>query len=488
MPHGEPLSDTTLPALLKILAGEHGATGIALLAAEPSEGQLVATESAPAGLAGKGFPTTERIASLAGSGVVDTGGLLLPTILTRWLGARPAFLCLHPLRLPGFEGCLLLCWPDRQPDRESLRQSLQSIAGILAGHIERHRLENENRRLARRLDSILNHVGLGIAIAEEQGRALVNPVAARLLGLPPGPVAPAALASALRDLRGSCDIRSSIESGDTAASESAEYWMVPATATDKFRVIRSEGHAIGDNGGGRIWLFTDVTALWESGERLKRLNAELLASRASIEEQAQQAIELAEELHQQKQELEESKRESDYLANHDPLTGLNNRRAFRHALQQMMDIARGTRGQVAILFVDLDRFKAVNDTLGHDAGDQLLKQVAQVLTEALRDTDLLARFGGDEFAIATRVPAQGDFAKVAALGERIRQKLQIAVPAPTADNPGAAIDVCGTIGIALYPDDADTIDELFICADQAMYAGKKSGRNRVVLFRALLPG
>jgi diguanylate cyclase (GGDEF)-like protein len=101
-----------------------------------------------------------------------------------------------------------------------------------------------------------------------------------------------------------------------------------------------------------------------------------------------------------------------------------------------------------------------------------------VLSEALRDTDLLARFGGDEFAIATRILATGDLAKITGLAERIRQKLQIPMPAPT-----GTIEVCGTIGIGLYPADADDMDRLFICADQAMYAGKKAGRNRVVLFK-----
>ncbi|TDQ82542.1 diguanylate cyclase (GGDEF)-like protein [Dongia mobilis] len=502
--HDKAVAQAQLGALLRQMRATCRASGMAVLAR--ANDRLAVAAADPAGLAGQSLPPWPGEAPVADGTIRGTADLPWPAAFDAWPGETPAYIVV--LALPPGAGAdlLLTCWAraDR-PDPNTLQSLRQDAAILLSCPLELRRLAAEKCRLADRLDAILSNVSLGIAIADATGEAHVNAIAAGLLGLDPGPADPGRLTAALRDLRTRCEVRSALDIDRPGRSDNAEYWMLPAAADHPGatagvtsgpanaggprRVIRSEGHAIGSVGhGGRIWLFTDVTALWESGERFKRLSAELLASRASIEEQAQQALELAEELHQQKQELEVSKRESDYLANHDPLTGLNNRRAFRHALQQMMDVARGTRGQVAILFIDLDRFKAVNDTLGHDTGDQLLKQVAQILTEALRDTDLLARFGGDEFAIATRVPAQGDLAKVSALGERIRQKLQIAVPAPAAENPGAAIDICGTIGIALYPDDADNIDELFICADQAMYAGKKSGRNRVVLFRALLPG
>jgi diguanylate cyclase (GGDEF)-like protein len=492
----------SLQPFLQLLGDESGASGIALLRLDGGEAMLEATESHPSGLGGRRFPMQDRFPQMADRGIIASTDLMLPTHVTRWLGGRPQHLVLHTLHFPDFDGYLLFCWLQERPADAMVARVIKGAVAILPALIDRHALITENQRLGNRLNAILNNVTLGIAISDASGRSQINPIAATLLGLKQGMGDAADLAAAMRHLRNICEIKTAIDLDVTGAADDAEYWMLPAGTTGGRRVIRSESHAIGDTlNPGRIWLFTDVTLLWESGQRLKQLNAalqereaelrryaeDLEISRASIEEQAQQAVELAEELHLQKQELENSKRESDYLANHDPLTGLNNRRAFRHALQQMIDVARGTKGQVAILFIDLDKFKAVNDTLGHDAGDQLLKRVAQVLNEALRDTDLLARFGGDEFAIATRIPGSADLAKITGLAERIRQKLEIPVPAPVADNPAATIDVCGTIGISIYPSDAADIDALFICADQAMYAGKKAGRNRVVMFSALMP-
>jgi diguanylate cyclase (GGDEF)-like protein len=492
-----------LAPLLQSLAEDCAADGAALLNLEADIATLVVTESFPAGIAEKRLPLSPRIQAAADQGAIVTGDLL-PALLTRWLGQRPAFLCLHTLHFADYDGYLLLAWRGSAPKAAIVERAIRNATIALPNLIDRHRIVAENRRLRDRLDAIMLNVSLGIAISGGIGRAHVNPIAAELLGLQTGAVGESELAEAVQRLRASSEVKSTVDVEGVAETSRTEYWMLPTRSVrgGAKRIIRSEAHAIGGSTNpGRIWLFTDVTALWESSELLKRANAalkvreaelkhyaqDLELSRASIEEQAQQAIELAEELSQQKQELEESKRESDYLANHDPLTGLNNRRAFRHALQQMIDVARGTHGQVAILFIDLDRFKAVNDTLGHDAGDQLLKQVGRLLNEALRDTDLLARFGGDEFAVATRVPAGSDFAKILGLAERIRQKLQIAVPAPAVDAPQAVIEVSATIGISLYPDDADNLDDLFICADQAMYAGKKVGRNRVVSFRELMP-
>jgi diguanylate cyclase (GGDEF)-like protein len=133
------------------------------------------------------------------------------------------------------------------------------------------------------------------------------------------------------------------------------------------------------------------------------------------------------------------------------------------------------------MFIDLDNFKTVNDTLGHDAGDSLLKDVASRLTGMLRDTDLVARLGGDEFVIATSHAEEPGPAGLRLLAERVRDTLQIEVP--TQDK---AIQVAATIGVAAAPEDGSTIEALLENADQAMYVGKRHGRNAVV-FHAELP-
>lgn len=516
-----------IPTLLAVLAQETNAKGVALLGFETSEDSLLILECMPAGLTGRRIPMIGRFSELADTGIRSSQDIILPTTLTRWLGGRPQQVCLQALHLGSFSGYLLFCWREDAPVDMPLARILAGAAGLLSTLIERHLGELEQRRLADQFGAIMNNASLGIAFTDATGRSTVNPIAAELLGLPTGEGDAGTLANAMRDRRDHCVVRSGhdVDAAGTTVpgagklSAADEYWTYPAESGRPPKVVKIESYAIGDTQNpGRVWLFSDVTQLWDAAARMQSINAELKSnnaqladeidkraaveatlrereaelrrytedleiSRSSIERRAHEAVELAEELAQQKEELENSKKQSDYLANHDPLTGLANRRAFRDRLSQMMEAALGAKGQVALLFIDLDKFKAVNDTLGHDAGDQLLKQVAAILTEALRDTDLLARFGGDEFAIATRVPANTDIGKIVGLADRIRQKLQIPMPAPS-----GTIDVCGTIGIGLFPTDAADMDNLFIAADQAMYAGKKRGRNCVVLFKELGEG
>jgi diguanylate cyclase (GGDEF)-like protein/PAS domain S-box-containing protein len=159
-----------------------------------------------------------------------------------------------------------------------------------------------------------------------------------------------------------------------------------------------------------------------------------------------------------------------YMATRDALTGLPNRLLLHERLTQAIAQARRGGRRVGVLFIDLDRFKNVNDTLGHRIGDELLKHVTQALSAALRETDLLARLGGDEFMVIVE-----DFDDPQVLG-RIAQKLldAIAQPFQIEDHD---IYVTSSIGIAVYPDDSDDPEELLKHADVAMYRSKDLGRN-----------
>ena len=164
-----------------------------------------------------------------------------------------------------------------------------------------------------------------------------------------------------------------------------------------------------------------------------------------------------------------------YLATRDALTGLPNRLLLQERLAQA--IAQGKRNarHVGVLFIDLDRFKNVNDTLGHRIGDELLKRVTEALSAALRETDLLARLGGDEFMVVV-----DDFDDPAVLG-RVAQKLQDAVAQPFVIEEHE-IFVTSSIGISVYPDDSDDPEELLKHADVAMYRAKELGRNTYQFF------
>jgi diguanylate cyclase (GGDEF)-like protein/PAS domain S-box-containing protein len=182
----------------------------------------------------------------------------------------------------------------------------------------------------------------------------------------------------------------------------------------------------------------------------------------------------------QKRELQLAKQKSDHSANHDALTGLPNRRAFHNQLKLAMDESRSTNIPVGLLFIDLDRFKEVNDTLGHDSGDSLLQHVSSQLQTLLRNTDYVARLGGDEFAFLLFGDPELTRETAGMVAQRIVEKLRIDVPAPT-----GVIRVGCTVGVALYPADADDPKGLLALADRLMYVGKKGGRNRLVTVNEL---
>ncbi|MDD4880085.1 MAG: EAL domain-containing protein [Gallionellaceae bacterium] len=162
-------------------------------------------------------------------------------------------------------------------------------------------------------------------------------------------------------------------------------------------------------------------------------------------------------------------------ANFDALTGLPNRRMFHDRLDQ--EVKKALRGErrLALLFIDLDRFKEVNDTLGHDKGDLLLAEVAQRLKACVRDSDTVARLGGDEFTVI--LGALDDSRGI----DRIAQAILKDMTAPFSLD-GEMAYVSASMGITLYPDDATVIETLIKNADQAMYEAKSQGRNRFSYF------
>jgi diguanylate cyclase (GGDEF)-like protein/PAS domain S-box-containing protein len=168
-----------------------------------------------------------------------------------------------------------------------------------------------------------------------------------------------------------------------------------------------------------------------------------------------------------------------HQANFDALTGLPNRRMLRDRLGQHMLRCDRERLQLALLFIDLDHFKAVNDTLGHEGGDRLLVEAAQRLGRCVRASDTVARMGGDEFTVV--LPELREVREV----ERIVQAIlrEMARAFHLGDEPAF---VSASIGITFYPGDGQTVDDLLRQADQALYAAKDGGRNRFGYFTPAL--
>ena len=173
--------------------------------------------------------------------------------------------------------------------------------------------------------------------------------------------------------------------------------------------------------------------------------------------------------------VRQSARHYHALANFDPLTALSNRTMFQDSLEESVREAGRTGERFALLFIDLDHFKDINDTLGHQWGDKLLQQVAQRLKDGTRSADTVSRLGGDEFTVILRDMKDSESAT------RVAQTLLEALAKPY-ELEGESYFVSASMGITLFPHDAQTSADLLKTADQAMYTAKRLGRNRHQLF------
>ena len=170
-----------------------------------------------------------------------------------------------------------------------------------------------------------------------------------------------------------------------------------------------------------------------------------------------------------------SERELEHLANHDGLTGLLNRRCFEHELADTIAQVRRYGGAAAALILDVDNFKYVNDTLGHGAGDELIKSVARLLSRRLRGTDVIARLGGDEFAVLLR-------ATDAETAQRVATDLLTEIRHHTVAVGGQRVSMTASIGVALLEDGGTDASQLLADADLAMYEAKRGGRDGVSVY------
>ncbi|HVC63526.1 MAG TPA: EAL domain-containing protein [Acetobacteraceae bacterium] len=293
-------------------------------------------------------------------------------------------------------------------------------------------LQQKRRSVASRraLTITLDTISQGILMVDARGNVPVaNPRALDLLGVADGRSDGALRCAASRAAelaRGDAAIgtRMVAFAGDRCAAQPGQDTRFE-TARDDGTVIEVRSHRLAD--GGFVHTYTDITEQRLADARVR------------------------------------------YLAHHDTLTGLANRVQLRQRIPEFLDSNAGPQLLTAFMMIDLDGFKGVNDTLGHDVGDELLVEVARRLQGLVRDVDFVARLGGDEFVIL--VPGLLQPEAVAPLAQRVLQRL--ADPARVGDH---RLQIGASIGIAFHPKDAQDGDALYKYADIALYAAKSAGR------------
>ena len=313
------------------------------------------------------------------------------------------------------------------------------VLGIVANLHDisaRKQAEEALRQAHERFLSAFENAPIGMAMTDLEGRIVsANPAMARIVG------------RSADDLSG-MSVHSLTHPDDREASE-AEMRRLVADAVDGYRIEKRYCHADGHD----IWVSVSVSCVHDEDGKPSYLigQVEDVTERRALRER------LA------------------YAAIHDPLTSLPNRVLFMDRLETSLSRANRHGRQVAVLFLDLDRFKLVNDGMGHAAGDRLLEIVAERLEQVMRPSDTVARFGGDEFVVLCDEIA--DEAVAVQMAERLTDTLRL----PFALAEGEVF-VSASLGVALSGGDRDSAASLLRDADTAMYMAKERGRARIEVF------
>ncbi len=325
---------------------------------------------------------------------------------------------------------------------------LERLASMYALAIRTLRTNQAMRESETRFRTIFEHAGVGMATFTPEGHFLqVNPAYCRFLGYTPEEI----LKMTVEDVTHPLDLDKTRSLYDEVRQRGRLYFSY-----DK-RFVRKDG--------GTAWGSVTVAWLMDGEGR------------------PDYAVGLVQDMTERKQAellLAENEERFKHLAHHDSLTGLPNRRLFADCLRHAMSRARRSSHFLALLFFDLDRFKAINDNHGHDVGDEVLREVAQRLTALVRDADTVARFGGDEFIILMEEVTET--ADVECLARKVLAGL--AQPLPLGDQ---TLTVTTSIGISIFPRDGAEAETLIKCADDAMFRAKQQGRNLFVFHDEVAP-
>ena len=327
--------------------------------------------------------------------------------------------------------------------------------------------------------AIFDTAVLGIAVVENGHTLHGNRKMEELFGYAPGSMTGASVRSLYPDSEGwqaaRLDTARDFAAGRVSVSERLLARRDGATFWGR---LSGRPFDLSDPGGRSLWLVDDVTAQHEAAEAVRRARDELeLRVSARTAELAGANALLQDEIVERRQ----AEARVHHMAYHDSLTGLPNRALLADRLQQAILAAERSGTRLAVMFLDLDRFKTINDSLGHATGDYLLKEVASRLCHVVRASDTVARLGGDEFVVL--VPGAGTMEECGHIGDKIIEALNAPVRFE-----GHSLHISPSIGICVYPDDGGDVDLLMRHADAAMYQAKAAGRNNYQFFNERMDG
>ncbi|MGB9991194.1 bifunctional diguanylate cyclase/phosphodiesterase [Massilia sp. SM-13] len=341
-------------------------------------------------------------------------------------------------------------------DRTHQKEAEESLRNAL--------LENE---------AILQSAVLGISVCENGRNLRCNAKMEELFGYAPGEMTGISVQAFYPDL----------EAWDAARKETASDFRAGRVSSLELQLARKDGSTFWGRLSGRpfdlnnprgrsVWLVDDVTARREAADAIRRARDDL---EVRVLERTAELAGANAMLQGEIVERRQAEARVHHMAYHDSLTGLPNRALLADRLDRAMLSAQRSERKLAVMFLDLDRFKTINDSLGHLTGDLLLKEVASRLCRAVRASDTVARLGGDEFVVL--LPGMHRPDEAVHVAEKI-----IDILATPVELDEHTLHVTPSIGICVYPDDGQDVETLMRHADAAMYHAKAAGRNNYQFF------
>ena len=349
----------------------------------------------------------------------------------------------------------------------------QGTIWIIEDRTDAKRGEESLRNALLENQAILDSAVLGIAVVENGFNLRCNTKMEELFGYAPGEINGLSVQSLYPDKI----------SWEQARSETARDFRAGRVSMSEFQLVRKDGTLFWARLSGRpfeleratgrsVWLVDDVTARREAAEAIRRARDEL---EVRVLERTAELAGANALLQGEIVERRQAEARVHHMAYHDNLTGLPNRALLSDRLDRAMLAVQRSDRKLAVMFIDLDRFKTINDSLGHLTGDYLLKEVASRLCRAVRASDTVARLGGDEFVVL--VPGIRESEECSSVAEKIIEALAVAFPIE-----GRMLHITPSIGISMYPDDGADVETLMRHADAAMYHAKANGRNNYQFF------